>query len=119
MKDRILVCYTKCSTCKKARAFLEERGIDYVYRDVKTERPTAEELKAWIERSGLPVRKFFNTSGMLYRELGVKEKLQTMSDEEAVTLLASEGMLVKRPLLITECGIYLGFKEAEWSTLGK
>lgn len=108
------ICYSKCSTCKKAQKWLEENGISYEIRDIKTENPNQEELKEWYERSGEPLKKFFNTSGQQYRALGLKDKLLSMSEEEKLRLLASDGMLVKRPLLIMEDGVLIGFKEAEW-----
>lgn len=96
---------------------MEEKGIAFESREIKSENPSYEELKAWIEKSGLPVKKFFNTSGQLYRELGVKEKLENMTEEETVRLLASDGMLVKRPLLVTDDRVLVGFKEKEWAEL--
>lgn len=110
----LFVQYPKCSTCKKAEKWLKESGIDYESRHIKEENPTAEELKAWIERSGLPVRKFFNTSGLLYKELQLKDRLGSMSEEEMISLLATDGMLVKRPLLVGEEKVLVGFKETEW-----
>ena len=112
-----ILCYPKCGTCRKAVNWLEGHGMEYLYRDIKTENPGREELDAWYKSSGLPLRKFFNTSGLLYKSLGLKEKLAAMSEEEQLRLLASDGMLVKRPLLITEDKILVGFKEAEWETL--
>ncbi len=107
--------YPKCSTCKKAKKWLDEHGVEYADRHIVEENPTAEELAAWQELSGLPVRRFFNTSGMKYRELGVKAKFDAgMTDAEARALLASDGMLVKRPLVITESTVLIGFKEAAW-----
>lgn len=110
----LFVQYPKCSTCKKAGAWLKEREISYESRDIKENNPTADELKAWIAKSGLPTRKFFNTSGQIYRELNLKDKLDTMTDEEMIKLLASNGMLVKRPLLIGENTVCVGFKESDW-----
>lgn len=110
----IFVQYPKCTTCKKAEKWLKESGAEYESRHIKEENPTAEELKTWIERSGLPVRRFFNTSGLLYKELGLKDKLGSMTEEEMLSLLATDGMLVKRPLLIGEDIVCVGFKEAEW-----
>ncbi len=112
----VLIEYPKCSTCKKAKKWLEERGATFETRDIVEKNPTAGELRSWREASGLPLRRFFNTSGMLYRELGVKQKLDNgMTDEEAYELLASNGMLVKRPLLIVD-GVPAtpGFKEPDW-----
>ena len=111
----LFIEYPKCSTCRKAKKWLDEHGIDYTDRHIVEDNPTAEELAAWQERSGLPVRRFFNTSGMRYRELGIKAKLDAgMSDEDAFALLATDGMLVKRPLLIGEDFALPGFREKEW-----
>ena len=111
----LFLCYPKCTTCKKAQRFLEERGAAYTLRDIKSQNPTREELAAWQARSGLPLRRFFNTSGMKYRELNVKAQLdEGMSDEDAYRLLASDGMLVKRPLLVGDGFVLCGFKEAAW-----
>lgn len=110
----LFVQYPKCTTCKKAEAWLKENKIDYESRHIKEDNPSAEELKAWIERSGLPVRKFFNTSGLLYKELQLKDKLGSMTEEEMISLLATDGMLVKRPLLVGEKGVCIGFREADW-----
>jgi len=110
-----LICYPKCSTCQKARKWLDDNGVEYSYRDIKTENPTQEELAVWYKTSGLPLRKFFNTSGLLYKSMELKNKLPTMSEEEMLALLASDGMLVKRPLLIGEDFVLLGFKEADWA----
>lgn len=106
--------YTKCSTSRKARKWLEETGTEFTYRDMKEEKPTLEELKAWHEKSGLPLKKFFNTSGMLYKEMKLKDRLPSMTEEEQYALLATDGMLVKRPLLISEDFVLAGFQEAEW-----
>ena len=110
----LLLCYPKCTTCKKAQAWLEEKGIGYTYRDIKQDHPSYEELKQWYEKSGLPLKKFFNTSGLQYKAMNLKEKLPTMTEEEQLRLLASDGMLVKRPLVVTENVILTGFKEADW-----
>ena len=110
----LFICYPKCSTCQKARKYLTERQINFTERNIKEERPTAEELRKWIAVSGLPVRKFFNTSGLLYKEMNLKEKLSQMTEEEQIELLASDGMLVKRPIVVTEKESLVGFKEAEW-----
>ena len=110
----LFIEYPKCTTCKKAKKWLDEQGIDYIDRHIKEENPTAEELKKWHEISGFPLKRFFNTSGMLYRELGLKDKLPGMSEEEQYALLASDGMLVKRPLLIGEDFVLTGFKEEQW-----
>lgn len=111
----LFVQYPKCTTCKKAEAWLKEKGTDYESRHIKEENPTAEELRTWAARSGLPVRKFFNTSGVLYKEMHLKDRLDDMTDEEMLALLASNGMLVKRPLLIGEKTVCVGFREAEWA----
>ena len=110
----LFVCYPKCSTCKKAQAFLAEKGAQPQVRDIKTENPTLEELTAWYKLRGLPLRKFFNTSGLLYKSMELKTKLPSMTDEEMLSLLATDGMLVKRPLAIGEDFVLVGFKEAEW-----
>ena len=109
--------YPPCSTCQKAKKWLEEREISYTDRHIKENNPTYEELKLWHERSGLPLKKFFNTSGLLYKSLGLKDKLPTMSQEEQLRLLAGDGMLVKRPLVVTENQILVGFREKEWEAL--
>lgn len=106
--------YPPCTTCKKAKAWLDERGVTYEARNIKEENPTAEELKAWHEKSGLPLKKFFNTSGLAYKALGLKDRLPTMSEEEQYQLLASDGMLVKRPLVVGEKFVLVGFREAQW-----
>lgn len=107
--------YPKCTTCKKAKKWLEEHNIEYTDRHIVENHPTYDELKEWYERSGLPLKKFFNTSGMLYREMQLKDKLPTMSEEEQLQLLATNGMLVKRPMVVKENLVMVGFKEAEWS----
>lgn len=115
MENVLFVEYPKCSTCKKAKAWLDAHGIAYTDRHIVEENPTAEELAAWHERSGLPLRRFFNTSGMLYRERNIKALLDAgMSDEDAYALLAENGMLVKRPLVVGDTFVLVGFKEAEW-----
>ena len=108
------ICYPKCSTCQKAKKWLTDHQVEFEDRHIVEQNPTAEELKVWIERSGLPIQKFFNTSGMKYKELGLKEKRKTMSEEEQIALLATDGMLVKRPLLIGDDFVLVGFKESEW-----
>ena len=114
------LCYPRCSTCQKAKKWLDERGIAYELRDIKEQNPTAEELRAWREKSGLPLKRFFNTSGLQYKALGLKEKLPAMTEEEQFDLLATDGMLVKRPLLVTEDRVLVGFREAEYeAALGK
>ena len=112
----LFVNYPKCSTCVKARKFLEEKGVDFTDRDIKNENPNYEELKSWYEKSGLPLKRFFNTSGMAYRALDLKNKLPEMSEEEQLKLLSTDGMLVKRPILITEKTVLVGFKQAEWES---
>ena len=111
----LFICYPRCTTCAKAKKWLDEQHIPYSFRDIKTENPTMEELKAWHALSGLPLKRFFNTSGLLYKELGLKDKLPSMSEEEQYRLLASDGMLVKRPLLVGEGFVLAGFKETEWA----
>lgn len=111
----IFLEYPKCTTCRKAGKWLDEKGIGYEDRHIKEKNPSAEELKAWKQRSGLPLKKFFNTSGMLYKEMKLKDRLPDLSEEEQYELLASDGMLVKRPLLIGEDFVLVGFKEAEWT----
>lgn len=109
-----LIEYAKCSTCKKAKNWLDEKGISYKTRPIKEENPTAEELKEWHRKSGLPLKRFFNTSGLLYKEQGLKDKLPNMDEEEQYRLLATDGMLVKRPILLAGDVILVGFKEKEW-----
>lgn len=111
----LFLCYPKCSTCKKAQSWLDGKGADYTIRDIKLDNPTADELKAWHKKSGLPLKKFFNTSGLQYKALGLKDKLAAMTEEEQYQLLASDGMLVKRPLLVTENAVLAGFREAQWA----
>lgn len=106
--------YPKCTTCKKAKAWLTENGVEFTERHIVENNPTEEELKEWIEKSGLPLKRFFNTSGMKYRELGLKDKLLDMTEEEQIALLATDGMIVKRPLLIGDNFVIPGFKEAAW-----
>lgn len=110
----LFVNYSKCSTCVKARKFLEEKEVEFKDRDIKNDNPTIEELKEWYNKSGLPLKRFFNTSGMAYRALELKDKLPNMSEEEQLELLASDGMLVKRPILVTDNTVLVGFKQAEW-----
>ena len=110
----LFVQYPKCSTCKKAKKWLDDHGIKYTDRHIVEENPTYEELKKWYEMSGLPLKKFFNTSGMLYREMQLKDKLPTMTEDEMLKLLATDGMLVKRPVVIKGETVLTGFKEAEW-----
>lgn len=114
----LFICYSKCGTCKKARNWLEENNIEFTEREIKENNPTEEELKKWIEKSKYPIKKFFNTSGNLYKELNLKEKLSKMTEEEQIKLLSTDGMLVKRPLMITNNGkVLVGFKESEWEIL--
>ena len=108
------ICYPKCTTCQKAKKWLDDNKIEYELRDIKEDNPTLEELTAWYKQSGLPLKKFFNTSGLLYKSLELKNKLPTMSEEEQLKLLATDGMLVKRPLIIGEDFVLVGFKESEW-----
>lgn len=107
-------CYPKCSTCKKALAYLDERQIEYELFDIKTQNPDAEQLKEWHQKSGFPLKKFFNTSGMIYKEMSLKDKLPAMTEKEQYELLATDGMLVKRPLVIAEDYVLTGFREKEW-----
>ena len=108
------ICYPKCTTCQKAKKWLDENKIEYELRDIKSDRPTLEELTKWHQTSGLPLKKFFNTSGLLYKSLDLKNKLPSMTEEEMLTLLATDGMLVKRPILVREGFVLVGFKEAQW-----
>lgn len=110
-----VLCYAKCTTCQKALKWLMEQGIEFEERAIKEKNPTKEELQEWYQKSGLPLKKFFNTSGNLYKELQLKDKLPGMSEEEQLELLATDGMLVKRPLLVGEDLVLTGFKEAEWA----
>ena len=110
----IFIEYPKCTTCKKAKKWLDDRGIEYTDRHIVEDNPTFDELKTWYEKSGLPLKRFFNTSGLLYKSMELKDRLATMSVDEQLTLLASNGMLVKRPLLITDEAVIPGFREKEW-----
>ena len=110
----LFVCYPKCTTCQKAKRFLDENGIKYDERNIKEQNPTIEELKDWHKASGLPLKKFFNTSGMLYRSMELAKKLPSMSEDEQFALLASDGMLVKRPILVADNTVLVGFKEGDW-----
>ena len=115
----IALCYPKCGTCQKAEKWMKSNGIDYTYRPIKEENPSKEELKVWIAKSGLPISKFFNTSGLLYKEFNMKDKVKTLSNDELVNILASNGLIVKRPILVTSDKVLVGFKEDEWkATLG-
>ena len=109
------ICYPKCTTCQKARKWLDDNKIEYEFSDIKLDNPTLDELTEWYKKSGLPLKKFFNTSGLLYKSLDLKNKLPTTSEDEMLSLLSSDGMLVKRPLLIGDSFVLVGFKEAEWS----
>ena len=110
----LAVCYPRCSTCKKAVKWLDDNGIKYTYRDIKEDNPSEEELRKWHAVSGLPLKRFFNTSGMIYRDMGLKDKLPGMSEDEMFKLLASDGLLVKRPIAVTDDKVLVGFKQAEW-----
>jgi arsenate reductase len=110
----LFVCYQRCSTCAKARKWLQENELDFTERDIKTDNPTEAELRDWQTKSGLPLKRFFNTSGILYRELNLKDKLPDLSEDEAFALLATDGMLVKRPLLIGDDFVLVGFKQEQW-----
>ena len=109
------ICYPKCTTCQRAKAWLDEHGVKYEQRDIKTDKPTAHELALWHKISGLPLRKFFNTSGLLYKSMSIKDKLPTMTEKEMTDLLSTDGMLVKRPILVAGDFVLLGFKEAEYA----
>ena len=113
------VCYPKCTTCQKARKWLDENQIAYEFRDIKTDNPTFDEISAWHQISGLPLRKFFNTSGLLYKSMDLKNKLPAMSEEEMLKLLSTDGMLVKRPLVLGDGFVLVGFKETEWESCFK
>lgn len=111
------ICYPKCTTCQKAKKWLDDNNIEYELRDIKINNPTFEELSRWFEKSGLPLKKFFNTSGLLYKSMKLKDNLPTMTEDEMLKLLATDGMLVKRPLLIGDDFVLVGFKEKEWSSV--
>ena len=113
----LFVCYPKCTTCQKAKKYLTEKGLPFEERDIKTENPTKEELTSWYKLSGLPLKRFFNTSGMLYKEMQLKDKLPDMTEDEQLSLLATDGMLVKRPIVVTDEKVLVGFKEKEWELL--
>ncbi len=110
----LFICYPKCTTCRKAEAWLREHSVSFEFRNIREDKPTEEELRVWQRLSGLPLRKFFNTSGILYRELGLGARLPVISEEEQLHLLASDGMLVRRPILVWENGVLIGFREKEW-----
>ena len=111
------ICYPKCSTCQKAKKWLDEQGVEYTERHIVENNPTYDELKEWYMKSGLPLKKFFNTSGLLYKEMNLKEKLPAMSEDEQLKLLATNGMLVKRPLVVKEDLVLVGFKDTEWAKI--
>ena len=113
------ICYPKCTTCQKAKKWLDENGISYELRDIKENNPTADELREWYKNSGLPLKKFFNTSGLLYKSMELKNKLPNMSDDEQIKLLATDGMLVKRPILVNGKKVLVGFREKEYEELFK
>ena len=113
----VFIEYPKCSTCQKAKKFLDDNGVKYIDRNIVTDTPTFEELKEWIEISGISINKFFNTSGMLYRSMNLKEELAECSDEDKIRLLASNGMLIKRPILVKNQTVLVGFKEEEWKNI--
>ena len=113
----LFIQYPPCSTCQKAKKWLDSHGLSYTDRHIKEDKPSYEELSAWYKSSGLPLKKFFNTSGLLYKSMNLKDKLPTMSEEEQLRLLATDGMLVKRPIVVTENAVLVGFKEALWETL--
>lgn len=113
----LFIEYPKCSTCKKAKKWLEENNVEFEDRNIVEETPSKKELKEWIERSGLDIKKWFNTSGLKYKELKLKDKLPTMSDNEKIDLLTSDGMLIKRPIMVSDKGIFTGFKEEQWKEL--
>ena len=110
----LFLCYPKCTTCQKARVWLDAQGVSYTLRDIKLENPNADELRTWWQHSGLPLKKFFNTSGLQYKALNLKDKLPTMSEDEQMALLSTDGMLVKRPILVGEDFVLTGFRQAEW-----
>ncbi len=111
------IYYPKCTTCQRAKKWLDDNNIEYELRDIKLNNPTFEELSEWFKQSGLPLKKFFNTSGLLYKSMDLKTKLPTMTDDEMLKLLATDGMLVKRPILVGDDFVFVGFKEAEWESI--
>lgn len=115
----LFLYYPRCSTCQKAKKWLEEHNVEFTERNIVEENPGFDELQTWYKQSGLPIKKFFNTSGLLYKEMQLKDKLPLMSEEEQLKLLATNGMLVKRPIVISEDNVLIGFKEAEWGILAK
>ncbi len=110
------ICYPKCTTCQRAQKWLDENNVEYELRDIKTDNPTLSELTEWYQKSGLPLKRFFNTSGLLYKSLELKTKLPSMTEEEMLTLLSTDGMLVKRPILVGDGFVLIGFKEEEWKS---
>ena len=114
MNELSFICYPRCTTCKKAQKWLADHGMTVTVRDIKEDNPTEQELRSWHEKSGLPLKRFFNTSGLKYKELGLKDKLPSMSEDEQYALFATDGMLVKRPLLVGDGKVLVGFKEKEW-----
>ncbi len=115
----LFICYPKCTTCQKAQRWLNDNKFSYDFRDIKTDNPSYDELKTWYMKSGLPLKRFFNTSGLLYRSLELKDKLPSMSEEEQLNLLATDGMLVKRPILVKDDFVLVGFKQAEWERINE
>lgn len=113
----LFICYPKCTTCQKAQKWLDDNDLQYELRDIKENNPTYDELKNWHSKSGLPLKKFFNTSGLLYKSMELKDKLPTMPEDEQLKLLATDGMLVKRPILVTDDTVLVGFKEADWEKI--
>ena len=113
----LYICYPKCTTCKKAQKWLDDNGLDYEIRNIKDNNPTLDELTEWYKKSGLPLRRFFNTSGVLYKEMNLKEKLSKMNENEQLQLLSTDGMLVKRPIIVSDDIVLIGFKEDEWKKL--
>ena len=113
----LFICYPKCTTCSKARKWLDENNIDYEERNIKTDNPTEDALNHWITKSDYPIKRFFNTSGIVYRELGLKDKLNDMSQSDKIKLLSTDGMLVKRPILVGEDRVLVGFKAEEWNVI--
>lgn len=113
----LYICYPKCSTCKKAQKWLDDNGLDYEIRNIKENNPTLDELTDWYNKSGLPLKRFFNTSGVLYKEMNLKEKLSEMNENEQLQLLSTDGMLVKRPIIVKDDIVFVGFKEDEWKKL--
>ena len=111
------ICYPRCTTCQRAKAFLDANQVEYSLRDIKLENPTRDELEAWYKDSGLPLKKFFNTSGLLYKSLNLKDRLPSMSEAEMLDLLSTDGMLVKRPILVSDDTVLVGFKESEWEKI--